>query len=50
MDNRNYIRENIKLINEILKLRKNLKSLKSSEKPETIILRKRKRLRNIMSK
>ncbi len=50
MDNRNYIRENIKLIKEILRLRKELKGLKASEKPETIILRKNKRLRNIMSK
>jgi hypothetical protein len=40
MDHRNYIRENIKLIKEILRLRKDLKSMKSSEKPETILLRK----------
>lgn len=40
MDHRNYIRENIKLIKEILRLRKELKTLKSSEKPETILLRK----------
>lgn len=50
MDHRNYIRENIKLIKEILSLRKELKNLKSSEKPETILLRKQKKLRNIISK
>ena len=50
MDNRNYIRENIKLIQEILNLRKNLKMMKTNEKPETIILRKKKRLMNILGK
>ena len=48
-DNRNYIKENTNLINEILKLKKELKSFKQSEKPETILLRKDKRLRNIMN-
>jgi len=50
MDNRNYIRENIKLIKEILNLRNHLKNFKANEKPETINLRKNKKLRNIMSK
>ena len=49
-DNREYVAQNIKLIKEILKLRKELKCLKETEKPETIILRKNKRLRNIMNK
>ena len=50
MDNRNYIQENIKLIKEILTLRRDLKKMKANEKPETINLRKNKKLRNIMSK
>lgn len=47
-DNRNYIRDNIKLIKEILRLRKELKGLRTSEKPETILIRKDKRVRNIV--
>ena len=47
-DNRNYIRENIKLIKEILRLRKDLKSLRTSEKPETILIRKDKKVKNII--
>ena len=48
IDNRNTIKENIQLIREILKLRKDIKSLKSTEKAEIIIQRKDKRIKNIL--
>ena len=48
IDNRNSIKENIQLIREILKLRKEIKALKNTEKVDTILLRKDKKLRNIL--
>jgi hypothetical protein len=47
IDNRNSIKENIQLIREILKLRKEIKTFKVTEKPETITMRKEKKLKNI---
>lgn len=48
IDNRNSIKENIQLIREILKLRKEIKIFKSTEKMDTILLRKEKKLKGIL--
>lgn len=48
IDNRNSIKENIQLIREILRLRKEIKNFKSTEKTDTILMRKDKKLRGIL--
>lgn len=48
IDNRNSIKENIQLIREILRLRKEIKNFKSTEKIDTILLRKDKKLKGIL--
>ena len=48
IDNRNSIKENIQLIREILKLRKEIRSFKITERIETIQMRKDKKLKNML--
>lgn len=48
IDNRNSIKENIQLIREILKLRKEIKNFKSTEKADTILMRKDKKIKGIL--
>lgn len=48
INNRNHIEENVKLIEDVKNLRKELKSFKTCEKPEKIELRKEKKLKNIL--